>query len=109
MGKAGPRVSDPRVRRSHDVVLCRRRLRGGGRTGLVGVTQAWVRLGHGTVEGPSVFAWGSRFVLLYSGGDWREQYGMGYAISASPLGPFVKSTTPLLSGGAGLAGPGGGS
>ena len=81
----------------------------GARTELVDVTQDWERLGHGTVEGPSVFAWGSQFVLLYSGGDWREQYGMGYAVSASPLGPFVKSTTALLRGGAGLAGPGGGS
>lgn len=81
----------------------------GPRVELFGVTQTWETLGHGTVEGPSVFAWGSRFVVLYSGGDWRERYGMGYAIGSSPLGPFVKGTAPLLQTGGLLQGPGGGS
>jgi xylan 1,4-beta-xylosidase len=81
----------------------------GPRVELLRISQAWERVGSGTVEGPSVFAWGSRFVMLYSGGDWRGRYGMGYAIAGSPLGPFVKSTTPLLQTGASLSGPGGGS
>jgi arabinan endo-1,5-alpha-L-arabinosidase len=81
----------------------------GPRVELLGVTQGWEKAGHGTVEGPSVFYWASRYVLLYSGGDWRERYGMGYAVATSPLGPFVKSTTPLLAGGGALSGPGGGS
>ncbi|HET9782529.1 MAG TPA: family 43 glycosylhydrolase [Candidatus Dormibacteraeota bacterium] len=61
------------------------------------------------MEGPSVFAWASGYVLLYSGGDWRGQYGMGYAIATSPTGPFVKSSDALLRNGGSLAGPGGGS
>ncbi|HET7465435.1 MAG TPA: family 43 glycosylhydrolase [Candidatus Dormibacteraeota bacterium] len=81
----------------------------GPRAELLGVTEAWESGRNGTVEGPSVFAWGSRFVLLYSGGDWRGRYGMGYAVATSPLGPFVKSTTPLLQTGGPLSGPGGGS
>jgi beta-xylosidase len=81
----------------------------GARTELFGITQPWEAVGQGTVEGPSVFVWGSRYVLLYSGGDWRGQYGMGYAIAASPTGPFVKGSAQLLENGGALAGPGGGS
>jgi beta-xylosidase len=81
----------------------------GPRTELIGVTQPWEKLGHGTVEGPSVFAWGSRYVLLYSGGDWRRQYGMGFAVATSPAGPFVKSDLPLLRTGGARSGAGGGS
>lgn len=81
----------------------------GPRVELFGVTQDWEALGKGTVEGPSVFAWGSQYVLLYSGGDWRGQYGMGYALATSPTGPFVKSNSALLRNGGSLAGPGGGS
>lgn len=81
----------------------------GPRTELFGVTQDWEAEAFPTVEGPSVFAWGSKYVMLYSGGAWRGRYGMGYAIASSPTGPFVKSTTPLLRTGGGLTGPGGGS
>lgn len=76
---------------------------------LLKVTESWERAGNGTVEGPSIFAWGSTYVMLYSGGDWRQAYGMGYAIATSPMGPFVKSETPLLRNGGSLVGPGGGS
>lgn len=81
----------------------------GPRVELIGVTQAWEKLGHGTVEGRSVFAWRSRYVLLYSGGDWRLQYGMGFAIASSPTGPFVKSDVALLGIGGVVHGAGGGS
>lgn len=81
----------------------------GPRVELIDVTEPWERAGRGTVEGPSVFAWGSRYVMLYSGGDWRARYGMGYAIASSPMGPFVKSDGQLLANGGSLAGPGGGS
>ena len=57
-----------------------------------------------------MFAWGSGYVMLYSGGDWRGQYGMGYAVATSPTGPFVKSSSDaLLRNGGSLTGPGGGS
>ncbi len=81
----------------------------GQRVELLDVTQDWEGLGFATVEGPSVFAWGSRYVMLYSGGAWRGQYGMGFAVAPSPTGPFTKSDVPLLRSGGGLAGPGGGS
>lgn len=81
----------------------------GPRVELFGVTQGWEAIGNRTVEGPSAFVWGSRYVILYSGGDWRGQYGMGYAVANSPTGPFVKSDTPLLRNGGSLSGPGGGS
>lgn len=81
----------------------------GPRVELFGITQDWEAVGAGTVEGPSVFAWGSRYVMLYSGGDWRGQYGMGYAIASTPLGPFLKSNNALLRNGGTLRGPGGGS
>jgi beta-xylosidase len=81
----------------------------GPRVELIGVSESWERAGNGTVEGPSVFAWESSFVMLYSGGDWRKAYGMGSAIAASPMGPFVKTGRPLLRNGGSLVGPGGGS
>ena len=81
----------------------------GPRVELLGITQDWERTGAGTVEGPSVFASGSLYVMLYSGGDWRGRYGMGYAIASSPFGPFVKSGSALLRNGGPLVGPGGGS
>lgn len=81
----------------------------GARVELMDVTENWERAGKGTVEGPSVFAWGQHYVMLYSGGDWRGAYGMGYAIATSPMGPFVKSEGQLLRNGGSLAGPGGGS
>ena len=81
----------------------------GPRAELFGVTQDWESVGNATVEGPSVFAWGSQFVMLYSGGDWRGRYGMGYAVATSPTGPFVKTSAPLLRTGGSLKGPGGGS
>lgn len=81
----------------------------GPRVELMDETEDWEKMGTGTVEGPSVFAWGTRYVMLYSGGDWRGQYGMGYAVATSPMGPFVKSGGQLLRNGGGLAGPGGGS
>ena len=81
----------------------------GARVELIGVTKSWEKIGDATVEGPSVFAWGSRYVMLYSGGSWRGRYGMGFALASSPLGPFVKSDRPLLWNDGALSGPGGGS
>jgi beta-xylosidase len=80
----------------------------GPRVELFGVSQEWEFQGMGTVEGPSVFRWGRSYVLLYSGGDWRSGYGMGWATAASPLGPFSKQPGPFLHETGPLTGPGGG-
>jgi len=47
---------------------------------------------------------------VHSGNDWLHDYDMGYATSASPLGPFVKDRgNPILRDTKGVTGPGGGS
>jgi beta-xylosidase len=60
-----------------------------------------------TVEGPSVTLHAGVYYLLYSGGNWRSNYGMGYATSTSPTGPFTKSANPILTQNASVSGPGG--
>lgn len=80
------------------------------RVELFGVTETWeMTPGNATVEGPSVFKAGRTYVLLYSGGDWRAEYSMGYATAPTPLGPFMKAPAPLLTTDASVTGPGGGS
>lgn len=62
------------------------------------------------VEGPWMVRRGGRYLLFYSGGAWNGRYGMGYATSSSPLGPFVKSpSNPLLTDSATVLSAGGGS
>jgi beta-xylosidase len=51
---------------------------------------------------------GGTYYLLYSGGSWRGAYGMGYATSDSPTGPFVKAGSQVLSETTEVDGPGGG-
>ena len=61
------------------------------------------------VENPWPVKSGSTYVLLYSGGAYTGAYGMGYATSTSPTGPFVKSAgNPILAEAAGVLSPGGG-
>jgi hypothetical protein len=61
------------------------------------------------VENPWPVKSGSTYVLLYSGGAYTGAYGMGYATSDSPTGPFVKSAgNPILAEAAGVLSPGGG-
>jgi arabinan endo-1,5-alpha-L-arabinosidase len=61
------------------------------------------------VENPWPVRSGSTYVLLYSGGAYTGAYGMGYATSSSPTGPFVKSAAnPFLAEAAGVLSPGGG-
>jgi Glycosyl hydrolases family 43 len=61
------------------------------------------------VENPWPVKSGSTYVLLYSGGAYTGRYGMGYATSSSPTGPFVKSAgNPILAEAAGVLSPGGG-
>ncbi len=58
------------------------------------------------VEAPWVARRGAYYYLFYSGNVYDERYGMGVARSASPLGPFVKSTAPLLQSASPFVGPG---
>ena len=61
------------------------------------------------VENPWPVKSGSTYVLLYSGGAYTGRYGMGYATSSSPTGPFVKSAgNPILAETADVLSPGGG-
>jgi beta-xylosidase len=65
--------------------------------------------GRPVVENPWMERRGSRYYLFYSGGDWRGAYGMGYATSDSPTGPFVKaSENPVLRETESVRSPGGG-
>jgi beta-xylosidase len=78
---------------------------------LLGIDQPWESSRrYAAVENPFVFKRGPRFYLLYSANDWRRAYGMGYAVSRSPLGPFTKpESRPFLRARRGIFGPGGGS
>src|SRR4051794_28773646 len=78
---------------------------------LLGIDQGWESSRrYAAVENPFVIKRGRRFYLLYSANDWRRSYGMGYAVSGSPLGPFTKpESQPFLRGRRGIFGPGGGS
>lgn len=91
--------------------LSRDLLRGGGRRWLIGVDQPWESSPtYSIVENPWVVKRGGLYYLLYSGNDWKAAYGMGYATSRSPLGPFVKpERRPFLRARFGLFAPGGGS
>lgn len=83
----------------------------GPRKELFGLSQAWE---HGanfsTVEGPFTIRFHNAYYLFYSGNDWNGNYSMGYAVSSSPTGPFVKCTcNPIVTGDKKVHGPGGGS
>jgi beta-xylosidase len=62
-----------------------------------------------TVEGPAMTVHNGTYYLFYSGGNWTGAYGMGYATSSSPTGPFSKSPgNPILAQTATVFSPGGG-
>ena len=65
----------------------------------------------GTVEAPDLVMSNGRYLLFYSGNDWGTAgYAIGVATCAAPLGPCTDtSPAPILSGGDGMAGPGGAS
>jgi GH43 family beta-xylosidase len=50
-------------------------------------------------EGPSVFKKNGNYYMMYSGNFYGDKkYGIGYAVSKSPLGPFVKyEGNPIVS------------
>ena len=62
------------------------------------------------VENPWAVKRGDRYFLLYSGGSYLGPYGMGYATSTSPTGPFTKAAeNPILRESPPVLSPGGGS
>lgn len=69
-----------------------------------GVSQPWEKSLKEPVasiaEGPFMLKHNKMYYLFYSGNHFRSQdYGVGYAISGSPLGPFVKyEGNPVLIG-----------
>ena len=77
---------------------------------VLGVSPRWGRLRARTVEGPWPVHRGGFYYLFYSAGSWSLDYRMAYAVSRSPLGPYVDSApVPILSGTPQLPAPGGGS
>ncbi|MBB5365898.1 glycoside hydrolase family 43 protein [Deinococcus humi] len=59
------------------------------------------------VEAPQVIEEGDHFHLIYACGEYdNASYAQGHAVGASPLGPFRKSTEPLLATVGALHGPG---
>ncbi len=69
-------------------------------------TRTWQ---HGYVEGPAMIESGGKYLLFYSGSDWKTaSYGVGYATCSGPLGPCTdQSAQPLLASQSGFSGPGG--
>ena len=61
-----------------------------------------------TAEGPFVLKHKGMYYLTYSGCDYRSpNYAVGYAISDSPTGPFVKyAGNPILKGNGAIQGTG---
>ncbi len=62
------------------------------------VSQHWETSLGKVVEGPSILKKDGVYYLVYSGNDFRSQdYGVGYATSSSPMGPWVKyAYNPVL-------------
>jgi hypothetical protein len=54
--------------------------------------------GYATVEGPAVMKISGKYFMLFSGGAFDQPcYGIGYASSSSPTGPFTQSTAnPMM-------------
>jgi beta-xylosidase len=61
------------------------------------------------IEAPTVYRHAGKYYLFYSAAAWdSDTYGVGYAVGASPLGPFRKAAVnPLLVSQGEVAGPGG--
>ena len=59
------------------------------------------------IEAPTMYRRGDKYYLFFSAADYgNETYGVGYAYGYSPLGPFTKWPTPILSSASAVAGPG---
>ncbi|MGC8870358.1 MAG: family 43 glycosylhydrolase [Brevinematia bacterium] len=70
-------------------------------------TQAWERNSKWN-EGPFVIKYNKKYYLFYSGNlSASPEYSVGYAVSDSPLGPFIKAKeNPILTKTEYISGPG---
>jgi Glycosyl hydrolases family 43 len=75
-------------------------------TSLLVPDQSWE---GGTVEAPDMVTTGGHYDLFFSGNDWNSaHYAVGMASCVGALGPCTDAAPgPILSSGAGVAGPGG--
>lgn len=65
---------------------------------------------HPLIEGPSMVKRNDKYFLFYSAAWWESpNYGIGYAVCSSPVGPCTKKTLdgPLVGSANGALGPGG--
>jgi xylan 1,4-beta-xylosidase len=71
-------------------------------------TESWEMRGRPITEAPWLLKHKGTYYLLYSGGGAdTPDYGIGYATSKSPVGPFFKySGNPVMKKGNGVFGPG---
>ena len=77
----------------------------GKATALLHNTELWE---GNLIEAPTMYRRGNKYYLFYSAADYsNDTYAVGYAYSASPLGPFIKwRDNPVLKTTGQVAGPG---
>lgn len=82
-----------------------------GAVELLHPTEPWEKKSGHVTEGPFMLKSQGTYYLIYSGtGADSPNYGVGYATSQSPIGPFVKHPmNPIIRRGGGVFGPGHGS
>ena len=75
---------------------------------LIRPTEPWERASGHVTEGPFVIKRGDTYYLTYSGtGADSPNYGIGYATSKTPIGPFTKyAGNPIVKRTADIHGPG---
>jgi hypothetical protein len=63
----------------------------------------------GVIEAPDMVLFHGRYLLFYSGNSWNSSdYAVGWATCKGPLGPCAEPlSTPILTSGTDIAGPGG--
>ncbi len=89
------RMSDPRTGQGDAVMV-------------IQPTEPWERRRGAVTEGPWMLKHQGLYYLMYSGsGADGPEYGIGYATSPSPMGPFTKyAGNPIAQQGDGVFGPG---